>query len=501
MSLLGLDIGTTGCKAVAFDVEGNILAESYEEYPLLYPNPGWVEADGNLLWKKVKDALKKIAAGTKHDPIRALSISAQGEAVVPISKKGEVLYNFVITSDTRALSQYKWWQKKISKKEIFRITGMPLHPMYTINKIIWFKENMPDVYRKAWKFLCVEDFIIYRLGLKPIIDYSLASRTMAFDIKKKQWSEELLSLCDVDPNLFPQVRSSGQVVEKVSESIKEEVGLNRDVLVVTGGHDQSCGALGAGIISPGTGMNTMGTTDILCFTLPHLMLNAIMMNSGYPCYPHVYKDMYLTIALNLSGGLLMRWYRDNLCAEEKKEAQKTGINAYEIIIKGATDKIVDLYVLPHFVGSGTPTLDAMSKGTILGLTIGTTKADISKALLDSGSYEMKLNLDQLEKIGIKINKIRAVGGGAKSKRWLQLRADVFGKEIATLKINEASCLGAAILAGIAISEFNSAKEAIQQVVKIKEIFYPDMKKHGCYQEKYKRFIQIYPILKEFYKKA
>ena len=496
MSLLGLDIGTTGCKAVAFDEEGSLLARAYREYSLLHSKPGWAELDVNLLWKKIKEVISDVASKTHPDPIKALSVSTQGEAVVPVTKDGKPLYNFSVSFDKRTEPQCQWWQEEIGKEEIFQITGMPLHPMYTINKIMWLKENRPDIYRKAYKFLCVEDFVIFKLGAFPAINHSLAARTMCFEIREKKWSEKILSLAGVRKELLSEPKPSGCPVGKVKAKIAEELNLKSDVVVVTGGHDQPCGALGAGVVSPGLVMNAIGTSDVLCPAINEPLLNKEMLENNYCCYPHTCPDIYITISFNLSGGLLLKWYRDTFCFEEKMEAKRAGRDVYDIIVERANPEPVDIYILPHFVGSGTPTLDSKSKGAILGLTIDTTKEDISRAILDSNNYDLRLNMDKLKGAGIPMEEIRTIGGGAKSKKWLQLRADVLGKRVCTLKVSEAVSLGAAILAGVGINIFASPQEGARQWVKTDRVFEPDVKRHSQYRERYHRYLKIYPTLKE-----
>ncbi len=497
MSLVGLDIGTTGCKAAAFNLEGELLAMAYREHPLLHPRPGWSEHDVDLVWDEVQTVLKEVNAQVKHDPVKALSISCHGEAVVPVAKDGATLYNFVITFDDRTRPQYRWWKEEVGAEKIFHITGMPLHPMYSINKIMWFRENRPRIFERTWKFLLVEDFFNYRLGAEPAIDYSLAARTMAFDVTGRVWSEEMLSLAGLDASLLSRPEPSGTVVGYVSKTLAEELGFVRKVAIVTGGHDQPCGALGAGIIEEGIAINATGTSDVVCPAFEKPILSQAMLEANYPCYSHVYEDMYLTIAFNMTGGLLMRWYRDTLCQAEQLEAERSGRDVYDIIVEQAAAEPVDIFILPHFVGSGTPTLDPASRGAILGLTLDATKADLSRAVLDSTDYEMKFNLETMKSIGIDIEELRAVGGGAKSKRWLQLKADTFGVRVVSLKVSEASGLGPAILAGAAIGEFDSMRQGVEATVQIKEVYEPNPTEQAKYEERYQRFVEIYPLLRDF----
>jgi xylulokinase len=264
MSVMGLDIGTTGCKTVVFDETGTILAQAYREYPLLHPLSDRSEIDVFLLWNRISEELLEVNLQVKADPVVALAVSCQGEAVVPVGSDGQPLDNFVVTFDNRTLEQVKQWEETASSQTIFEITGMPLHPMYSVNKMMWFKNHKPALFKKVWKFLCVEDYIIHRLGLTPSIDYSLAARTMAFDIRKKEWSDQMLTWAGIDRDLLARVVPSGTCVGEMDSKIATELGFRPKVKVVTGGHDQPCGALGAGIIQPGIAMNAIGTSDVVC---------------------------------------------------------------------------------------------------------------------------------------------------------------------------------------------------------------------------------------------
>lgn len=497
MSLLGLDIGTTGCKAIAFSEDGVELASSYREYPLEHPQQGWSELSPVLIWDNVCTVLREVNSRVTHDPVKALSISAQGEAVLPIDRDGRAIYNFIITFDARTQPQFEWWNENLGAERIFQITGMPLHPMYSINKIMWLKSNEPDIYRRAWKFLCVEDYIIYRLCGEPATDPSLAARTMAFDVTARDWSETILERAGVDRSLLPTVHTSGTGVGTVGEKVAGEVGFTPGVLVVTGGHDQPCGALGAGIVRPGMAMNATGTSDVICPAMPEPVLNDAMLSSNFCCYPHTTEGACCSIGFNLTGGLLLKWYRDTLCAGEVAEAGARGCDPYDVILSGMATEPATAFFLPHFVGAGTPHLNPLSRGALVGLTLETDKAQLTRAVIDSINYEMKLNIDRMEEAGIEISELRSIGGGAKSATWLQMKADVFGKPVTSLETSEAASLGTAILAGKALGIFSSAREAADLLVRTRATYEPNMRLHEQYRGLYSHYIKIYDLLSDF----
>ena len=497
MSLMGLDIGTTGSKAVVFNLEGKEIAKSYREYSLKHPFIGAAELDPIEIWDSVCQVIQAVNTKVYSDPVQSLAVSSQGETCVPIDSIGRALDNFVVTFDNRTIEQEEWWATSVGADKLFSITGMPLHSMYTINKVIWFKRHKHAIYDNTWKFLCCEDYIIYKLTGMPALDQSMAARTMAFDINQMRWSNEIFNLADIDIEKFSQVFPSGTAVGVITQKVAQDLGFSANVTVATGGHDQPCGALGAGVIFSETAMNAIGTSDVICPALSKLILSDAMLSSNFCCYPHVIKDYYCSIGFNLTGGLLLRWYRDTFCKEEIDIARQRGCDPYDIIFENIGAEPRDLYFLPHFVGSGTPTLDSKSRGAILGLTIDVGKPEFARAIIDSINYEMKLNIEAMENAGINIKKLHAIGGGAKNSKWLQMKADVFEKPVYVLEHTEAAAFGAALLAGQAIGVYNSIEEAVNSLIKIKSYFEPNMAHSDQYKQRYYRYKEIYPLLKQY----
>ena len=496
MSLLGLDIGITGCKAVAFSPEGDMLAQAYREYRLYQPQPGWMELDPAEVWAAVAGIIRQVTAAVPADPVRALSVSTHGESVVPVDAQGRPIYGFITAIDTRAGEQARWWGERLGKERIFHITGMPLHPMYTVNKLMWLRQNDPHVFRAAHRFLCMQDFVFHQLGLPPTMDRTLATRTMAFDVSRLAWSEEILELAQLDVARMSQVLPSGTVIGEIPAAVIEELGLAPGAVGVTGGHDQPSGALGCGAIAEGVAMDSTGTVECVAVASPRLVLNEALMQSNLPIAPHTAPGMYLVLGYSSTGGALLRWYRDNFAGAERQEAERTGQDVYDLILQQATPGPSPVLILPHFVGAGTPSMDADSKGAILGLDLSTSRGQIIKAMLDSVSYEVKLSLDAMEAAGIAVRELRAFGGGAKSPLWLQTKADIYGKPVRAVAVSEAPCLGVAILAGVATGVFSSMEEALAQMVRIGRTYEPDLALHERYMESFQLFAQVYPTLAE-----
>lgn len=494
MSLLGLDIGITGCKAVAFSLDGQALAQAYREYRLYQPQPGWMELDPTEVWQAVTEVIARVTSAVPDDPVAALSVSTHGESVLPIDAAGRPLARFITAIDTRAEAQTRWWAEHVGREHIFQITGMPLHPMYTVNKLMWLRDNDPAVFHASSRFLCMQDFVFHQLGLPPAMDYSLAARTMAFDINRLTWSDEILDKAHIDAVRFSPPLPSGSIVGAIPLPAIDALGLGRGAVAVTGGHDQPAGALGCGAVAAGISMDSTGTVECVGVASPRLVLDPILLQSNLPVAPHTAPGMTMVLGYSSTGGALLRWYRDTFGRYEQAEAQRTGRDVYDLILEQASPELSPVLILPHFVGSGTPWLDSASKGAILGLDLSTSRADIIRAIVDSVSYEIKLSLDAMEAAGIAVRELRAFGGGARSPLWLQAKADIYGKPVLAMDVTEAPCLGVALLAGVAIGVFASIEDGLAQMVRIKRVFEPDAAAHRLAQTKARVFGQVYPTL-------
>ena len=263
MSLMGIDVGTTGCKVVAFDEAGAVLAEAGREYPLLNPQPGWFELEPDLVWSHICECLLAVNAQLAHDPVSAVSISSQGEAVIPVTRDGKVLDNSPVSSDSRNRQQTAQLDESLGLQRIYAVTGQPLGTMYSLPKILWWRDHRPQIFDKSWKFLCYTDFVAMRLGVEPVIDYGMAARTLMFDVRSLDWSDELLAAAGIDRTRVARAVASGTIVGDIPAELAQGFGFHRPVQVVAGGHDQPCGALGAGVLETGTAMYAIGTTEAL----------------------------------------------------------------------------------------------------------------------------------------------------------------------------------------------------------------------------------------------
>jgi xylulokinase len=499
---MGLDIGTTGTKATVFAEDGRILAGAYREYPLLHPQPGWMEVDPEQVWRMVKEAVTEAAARVAAgDPVRAFAASTMGEAAVPMGAQGKVLDNSIVTFDNRAAALFADWSAGQDRAAIMRICGQPPSQMHTVAKLMWLKERRPEVYSRMERAVCFGDFVHMKLGLEPRIDYSMAARTMAFDIHRKQWSSEICSWAGVRPDLFSPAVPTGTVVGEVGPAGRRELGLPAACLVVAGAHDQPAGALGSGVIRPGVAMDATGTVECFAVAMDSPVVNEVMLDNNLACYPHAAAGLYVALAFNFTGGSLLRWVRDTLGAAELEQARRSGRDVYDLLTEQMSSEPTGLFVVPHFTMTGTPHMDPHPVGALVGLGLATTRGELLRAVLEGICYEMKLNVELLIQAGAHVDEFRATGGGAKSDFWLQLKADMYGRPVVRLAVAEAASLGMAIAAGVAAGVYDSAAQAAEELAAPQAVFEPDPTRAAYYDRRLTQYRELYPALKSWQKKV
>ncbi len=498
MSFIGLDIGTTGCKAIVFNGDGVITSQSAREYPIQTPQPLWAEQDAEHVFALAIEALQQALADVKEDP-KALALSCQGEAVTPVDSTGRAIRQTILGMDTRTFAENEWLAETFGSDTLFRRTGMPMHTVNTLPKLLWLKKNEPDILKQADQFLLYEDFFIRKLTGKAVISHCLASRTQMYDLGQQNWAEDILEKCEIDSSRLSQL-ADGNIIGELSQSIRDKLDLSKPVLVAAGGHDQACAALGSGIIQDGLAMVSTGTAEVVEVAMNVPKLKPALQQGGISVYKHVVPDLFLAMTLNHSGGISLRWFRDQFGQFEMQKAAEKNTDAYDELLAGAPDGPTRLMVLPHFNGSGTPLLDTASKGAIVGLTFLDKKSTVGKALLEGLTFELRRNIDLLRKNDIEIKNLHAVGGGAKNPLWLQMKADICQTQLKVPKVTEAACLGAGILAGVAAGDFKDVTEAVNQIVRFDKTYDANVMQSAMYDEHYEVYKELYPALKTFYQK-
>lgn len=339
------------------------------------------------------------------------------------------------------------------------------------------------------------DELLLQLGAEePVIDLSMASRVMALDLRTRRWSPEILGAVGIDAALLSEPVPSGEIVGVIRRSLAQELGIHPRAKIVSGGHDQTCAALGAGVIGEGIALDSHGTAEVLSTALETERLGSAMYEGYYPCTFHVVPGRYFTFALNHTGGLLLQWLRDTCCGEDVEAARRLNMDPYTYLIERTDARPSPVMVLPHFNGSGTPWCDLKSRGAMVGLTMDTTREDLVKAILDSLTYEMRINLEYLSGTQISVRRLRCVGGAARSEKWMQIKADILGCTVETLAVREAACLGAAMLAATAVKAYDTPMEALA-MVQLQKRFEPSQASRQLYDARYRVYSQLYEALR------
>lgn len=482
MSYMGVDLGTSGCRVIAIDEKGEIIASEKMSYQLKHGKNFFIELIPQDVLTAFEACVYKVNAKVKKDPVCSLSFSVIGEAFTPIGEDGKPLCNTLMPMDFRGLSEFSYIEEKFNKGKLYTITGQPLHPMQSLTKILWLKHNQQEIYQKTWKFLCWEDYLIYLFTGKPVIDFSLASRTMCFDIKKKQWSEEILDTFNINPSLFAQEEPIGTAIDYIMPKWSEKLGFKEKVIVISGGFDQSIAAIGGGVVKPGIVSDSIGTTECIGFIL-NKPIEENDLEAGYQnnCF---IDDTYFINGGSLNGAVILNWLKENICLLKNKNGLSNTAEFFKIFENKLEYNPTRPIFFPYFSGSGTPKPNPNLKGGLFMLDLSVDIKDIFKSFLESSCFEVKKNIEWLEnKFDEKINEIRAFGGGSQSNYWSQLKSHITCKHISKPKIQDAAVFGAAIVAMSGLKQ-STLKDMVNDLVKVDKFYKPNFEISKLYQDKY-----------------
>jgi xylulokinase len=498
---MGIDLGTSACKTIIFSLEGKKISESLMEYPVYHPKPRWAEQKPSDWWnaavKTIKKSLKK--AQIKSNEIVGLSVDSQREAVVPIDKKGEELYNSIIWLDNRTGEQAEKIKKLINVKKVLQITGVKIDPIFSASKILWLKENVPNIFRKTEYFLCAKDYLIYKLTGKYVTDYSMASRTLLFDIRKKEWSEEITSTIGLPIEKLPFIKESWAIVGEVSSKASKETFLPKGLPVVNGGGDRPCECLGAGVTQEGKVNIGTGTGSAVEIPLTKPVIDIL---GRINCCCHVVPDTWEYEALITTTGASLRWFRDTLGTEEKNIAKKSNKDPYDILTKearGINPGSDGLFFYPYLTGAFSPIFNEKARGVYFGINLSHTKGHFIRSILEGVSFQYIGTFEMLKDLNLNIQDITMVGGETRSNLWNQIKADITGNKIFIPEVNDAAALGAALLAGIGTKQYTSVQKAIKEAVRIKKIYTSNHKIHNLYSSIYRDYKKVYSSIEKAYR--
>ena len=483
MKIGGLDIGTTGCKLTVFDENGAHLGKAYRDYPVRRAVSGH-EIDISAMMESVYTVIGEMAE--QYPDIAGIGVTSFGETFVMTNDAGEPLHNAMLYTDPRGAEECAELVEKLGADHIAEVTGLAPHEMYSIAKMMWIRKNRPEVYAAARRIHLIEDFVVWHLTNRAQIDYSLATRTMAFDIHSLTWSREVFDAAGIDIALMSDPVPTGTSAGTITLAAARRTGLNDRCVIVSVSHDQVAAAVGAGAFDGSVAVDGAGTVECLTPIYDKIPEIPVMARGFFSVVPYVVPGKYVAYAFSYTGGALIQWAMETFGKGETNESME---KAYE------KDEPTGLLVLPHFAGAATPYMDTGSKGAILGLTVATTAADLYRACMEGVVYEMRLNYEALSGSGIRFTRLNTTGGGAKSKLWMQMKADVLNLPITALKTVDAGTVGSAMLTGIAVGLFSDLSDAASHMVQERETYYPREEMHKKYMVIYERYKAVYSAVR------
>ena len=494
MAFAGLDVGTSGSKMLVYDLDGNVLFKASRKYEELGAG-GHRELNPETVRQSVMEVLREVGENCPV-PIEAMAVTSLGESVVCLDAEGKPLANSMLTGDCRGIPETEEIIKAFGTQKIFEITGLPPNELYGLPKYMWLNRNT-DAVRRASAILFYEDYIGYILTGERKVSYSSAARSMAFDIRRKDWSEELLSFAGIRKEQMSEPVAPCTVIGTIRPEVARELCLNPNMKVVVGGHDQTCAALGSGLVSMKTGECGMGTCEFMFIMLPEPMMTRYMIENDFTCIPYIIPDTYLSSLEITTCGALKNWARDTILSGVCRDCEDRGMDFYSYIDQAAAKVQTDVFVLPQFGSSGNPHLSMDARGTIAGLSIHTAPEEIYRAILEGMAFQMYLAYERLEKLGTRMESIAMTGGGAASELTLQIRADVFNKKVISLESEESGTVGCMLMAATAVGAYSGLEEGIQRAVKVKKEYLPDQKMHAYYMEKFEKYKALYEAMHLF----
>lgn len=493
--LLGIDVSTTATKALLIDERGNVVAVAATEYPFETPRPLWSEQNAALFWDGAMQSIRKVLEQSQINPahIAAVGLTGQMHGLTLLDAHGEPLRPCILWNDQRTATQCAAIAQRVGAARVLQLTGNPVLTGFTAPKILWVRENEPEVYRRAAHILLPKDYARYKLTGDFLSDVSDASGTALFDVGKRQWSDEMVRALDVPRAWLPEVTESPVASTKISADAARATGLVAGTPVVGGASDQAAQAVGTGIVREGITSVTLGTSGVVFAQSDTYRIEP---QGRLHAFCHAVPGKWHLMGVMLSAAGSFRWYRDALGEREKEIAARTNQDAYDLLTAEAAHAppgCEGLLFLPYLTGERTPYPNPNARGVFFGLTVRHTKAHLTRAVLEGVSFGLRDSLELMRALGMPIRQVRASGGGARSALWRQILADVFSSELATVNVTEGAAYGAALLAGVGTGVYPDVVSACDSVIKITGSTAPSTAT-SVYSEYYAHYRALYPAL-------
>lgn len=496
MKFLGIDVGTSGTRAVLIDARGSVLASATVEHaPFRSPQTGWAEQDPRDWWRAATAAIRTLLTknSLRSEEIDAVGLSGQMHGLVLLDKSHEVLRPSIIWCDQRTGAQCASLTEKIGAERLIELTCNPAVTGFTLPKMLWVRECEPRIWQRVSAVLLPKDFLRLQLTGDRATDVADASGTLLFDVAARKWSEQMLSASEIDERLLPRVYESPEVTGVVSNAGAEATGLRAGTPIVAGAGDQAAGAVGMGIVRTGNVSATIGTSGVVFAASDKPVVDP---RGRVHTFCHAAPGRWHVMGVTQGAGLSLRWFRDQFGA-----GVEDGRDPYERLTEEAARVPAGangLLWAPYLMGERTPHLDPHARAALVGLTASHTRAHIVRALMEGVAFSLRDAFEILKEMNVPVEEIRLGGGGARSELWRQIQADIYGRGVETVEAEEGAAFGAALLAGVSAGAWASVDEASDAVVRIAGRVEPNAESVRLLDRQYAGFKAIYPALRSIY---
>ncbi|MBT5876767.1 MAG: xylulokinase [Candidatus Latescibacteria bacterium] len=495
--LIGIDVGTSGVKTILVNELGDLLATAFEDYPLSTPHPNWAEQDPADWWRATINTTRDVVSAADVDAasICGVALSGQMHSSVMLDDQNEVLRPSMLWCDTRTTEQCRWITDTVGEDQLSRWVSNPALEGFTAPKLIWVRDHEPDVFARIRRVMLPKDYVRFRMTGKYGMEVSDAAGTLLFDVQNRCWSTDMIGALGLSEEIMPPVFESIDICGEITDSVAEVTGLRAGTPVVAGGADNTCGAVGTGIVSPGLVLASLGTSGVVFAHTDDVKVDPEMRVHSF-C--HSVPGKWYLMGVSLFAGGSLQWFRNNLGQLETVTGSLSGLDPYELLTREAEQAPAGsegLVFLPYLMGERTPHKDANAKGAFVGITGRHERSHMVRAVMEGITFALRDSLEIMHGLGLEVEQIRTTGGGARSKLWRQIQADVYGAEVVTVNKEEGPAFGAAVLAGVGTGLYPGVEAACEELIKIETRTEPNSSDQARYEDQYGIFTGLYPALK------
>ncbi|MDD3173771.1 MAG: xylulokinase [Herbinix sp.] len=486
MYYIGIDLGTSAVKLLLMESDGKIRNSISKEYPIYFPHPGWSEQHPGDWWKAVYEGIIELTNDIEKNQVAGISFGGQMHGLVILDDQDNVIRPAILWNDGRSTNETDYLNNVIGKDKLSEYTANIAFAGFTAPKILWVKNNEPDNFKRICKVMLPKDYIAYLLSGTFCTDVSDASGMLLFDVKNKCWSKQMLDICSLTESQVPKIFESYDIVGTLKPELAKNFGLSNEVKIVAGAADNAAAAVGTGTVGNGMCNVSLGTSGTIFISSKYFGVDKY---NALHSFAHA-DGKYHLLGCMLSAASCNKWWLDGIIgtkdyAEEQSKITKLGEN--------------NVFFLPYLMGERSPHNNPNARGTFIGMTMDTTRTDMTQAILEGVAFAIRDSFEVVKALGVKIERTKISGGGAKSPLWRQIFANVLNIKVDILESEEGPSLGGAILAAVACGEYSNVEEAASKIVKIVDTIEPDQEIAAKYEVKYRQFAKIYPTVKDLFK--